>query len=349
MLKRIKSLGWNAKSITANSSKKVKQFFFYKKLRKIDKNAGLQLNLVQDNLSKISKNDILLFACLRNEKMRMSYFVEYYRKLGVKHFIFVDNDSTDGFMDWAQGEADVSVWHTAASYKNSKFGMLWLNDLLHRYGTGHWNVVVDPDEFLVYPYMETRSLKALASFLEEERRSCMHAVMLDTYSDQALEKTVLNEGQNPFEVCPYFDRDGYIQSPGWGGGTWIRGGVRLRIHFSKNTGSAPALNKIPFIKWQKNFHYNMSMHDARPLMLNRAHSPNEVSTTGALFHFKMVASLTKKAQEEMNRKEHYAGGREYERYHAESTKSFFQEGISIKYKSAKQLQDLGIISPGQWF
>lgn len=344
-----KKIRFLSKNFIFNLLKKTNQFFFFKKLRKIDEKSGQQLSLVQDNLNKIASNDILLFACLRNEKTRMPFFVEYYRNLGVKHFIFVDNNSNDGFMDWARKESDVSVWHTAASYKNSKFGMLWLNDLLRRYGVGHWNVVVDPDEFLVYPYMETRSLKALAAFLEEERRHCMHAVMLDTYSDRALKDTVLHEGENPFEVCPYFDRDGYVQTESWGGSTWIRGGVRLRVHFSKNPGAAPALNKIPFIKWKENYHYNMSMHDIRPLMLNRAHSPNEVSTTGALFHFKMVASLAAKAQEEMNRKEHYAGGREYERYHATRVESFYEPGVSVKYQSVKQLIELGIMSPGRWF
>ena len=330
-------------------NKRINNLFFYKKLKKLDQKAGSQLRCVQNNLKEFKGNEIFLFACLRNEKMRMPFFVDYYRKLGVKHFFFVDNDSSDGFLEWASKEDDVSVWHTTASYKNSKFGMQWLNYLLNKYGIGKWCVVVDPDEFLVYPYMETRSLKALASFLDEEKRYCMHAVMLDTYSATSLADTVLKEGENPFEVCPYFDKDGYIQSPGWGGGTWIRGGVRLRVHFSKNTGSAPALNKIPFIKWHDNFHYNMSMHDARPLMLNRAHSVNEVSTTGALFHFKMVASLADKAREEMNRKEHYAGGREYDKYSKNINENFYQSGISEKYKNPNQLINLGLISAGRWF
>lgn len=329
--------------------KEIGNAIFYRKLALRDRKAGRQLSLVQDNLRRIGPGGILLFACLRNEAFRMPFFVDYYRRLGVTHFLFVDNDSTDGFMDWARQRDDVSVWHTAASYRKSNFGMLWLNDLLRRFGTGHWCVVVDPDEFLVYPNMETRSLKALAGFLEEERRDCMHAVMLDAYSDRPLQDTVLRPGDDPFAVCPYFDRDGYIQTASWGNSTWVRGGVRMRTQFRDNPAQAPGLNKIPFIRWQRGFHYRMSMHDAYPVRLNRAHAPNAVSLTGALFHFKMVASLVDKAAEEMQRKEHYAGGREYAHYHRSPEPEFYDPGISVRYEGPRQLVDLGLMSPGRWF
>ena len=89
--------------------------------------------------------------------------------------------------------------------------MLWVNDLLRRHGRGRWCVVVDPDEFLVYPMMETRSLQALAQFLEDDHRPCLHTLLVDAYSDRPLAETRLGEGDDPFAVCPFFDRDGYLQ------------------------------------------------------------------------------------------------------------------------------------------
>jgi len=95
-------------------------------------------------------------------------------------------------MGWASKQPDVSVWRTEASYKAAAFGMRWCNDLLRRHGHGRWCVCVDPDEFLVYPYMETRSLPSLTSFLDEERRIALEAVgdmdappILTTYGDVA--------------------------------------------------------------------------------------------------------------------------------------------------------------------
>lgn len=336
-------------TIVKTISKSMKDSILYGRLFAQDWKAGRDLHKSQDNLKKIGPKDIILFTCLRNEKLRMPFFVDYYRRLGVKHFIVVDNGSTDGFQEWAREQPDMSVWHTQASYKASNFGMLWLNDLLRRHGRGHWCVVVDPDEFLVYPNMETRSLRGLSLFLEEEQRHCMHAVMLDAYSDRPLSQTILEEGQDPFEVCPFIDRDGYIQTSGWGQGTWIRGGPRLRTQFHEKPNEAPALNKIPFVHWRWDFHYNKSMHDAYPFMLNRAHSKNGVSPSAALFHFKMVASLAQKAAEELARREHYAGGREYERYAASKNAEFYEPGVSVRYENPQQLVELGLMSPGKWF
>ena len=76
--------------------------------------------------------------------------------------MILDNGSTDGFRDWAAEQPDMLVWYTEASYKASNFGMLWVNKLLRRHAGSRWCVVVDPDEFLVYPFMEVRDLKALS-------------------------------------------------------------------------------------------------------------------------------------------------------------------------------------------
>jgi hypothetical protein len=314
-----------------------------------DRAAGRQLTLVQDRRDRIGRDDILLVTCLRNERARMPAFVAHYRALGVGHFLVVDNGSTDGFREWAAGEPDISVWYTEASYKASAFGMLWCNDLLRRHAQNRWAVVVDPDEFLVYPRMETRDLRALTQFLEDDRRPCLHALLLDAYSDRPLGETVLGPGDDPFAVCPYFDRDGYVQRAGWGNGTWIQGGPRMRAHFHDSPGEAPALNKIPLIRWKRPYHFRHSTHDAWPRRLNRAHATGEVSPTGALFHFKLVSALREKAAEEATRGEHYDGGREYAHYRRAGAAEFFVPGISTRYQGSGQLVGLGLMSPGRWF
>ena len=314
-----------------------------------DRRAGRQLRLVQDRLAAVKPSDILIVTCLRNEQGRMPAFAAHYRKLGVGHFLVIDNDSDDGFMDWARAQPDVSVWHTAASYRASKFGMLWVNDLLRRHGCGHWCVVVDPDEFLVYPNMETRSLRALAQFLEDDHRPCLHTLLVDAYSDRPLAETHLGEGDDPFAVCPFFDRDGYLQRESWGNSTWVQGGPRMRVHFADRPAEAPALNKIPLVRWKRHYHYNMSTHDAWPRRLNRAHAQGEVSTSGALFHFKLVAGLRDKAAEEAQRNEHYQSGREYARYRSAAAAEFFAEGVSARFEDSRQLVELGLMSPGRWF
>ncbi|MEL6691012.1 MAG: glycosyltransferase family 2 protein, partial [Pseudomonadota bacterium] len=113
-----------------------------------------ELRNVVNRTSDIKPGQILLFSTQRNEKIRLPYFLKYYRDLGVDHFIIVDNDSDDGSIPYLAAQPDVSLWHTTASYKRARFGVDWLNYLQWKYAHGHWSLVVDPDEFLVYPFSD---------------------------------------------------------------------------------------------------------------------------------------------------------------------------------------------------
>lgn len=310
---------------------------------------SFDLRSISDKASSIGSADIILVSCQRNEQERLPYFFEYYRRAGVRHFLFIDNDSDDGSRNWLAEQADCSVWHTKASYKDSNFGMDWCNALLRRYGSGRWCVTVDPDEFLVYPRIETRSLRALCQFLEDDKRSSFHTIMLDAYSDKPLSKTLYRSGDDPFGICPFIDRDGYFQQEGWGRSTWIQGGPRMRAYFAERPEAAPALNKTPLVKWRPHYHYRSSMHDLRPFYLNNAQLGNPHPTTGCLFHFKFMASLTQKAAEEMRRKQHYDDSAEYKRYDSAGDVNFYKEGLSARYESSQQLIDLGLMNQGRWF
>jgi hypothetical protein len=309
---------------------------------------GLSLHPIQKKTGRIKKSDVILVTCLRNELRRLPFFLDYYRKLGVDHFIIIDNDSTDGFREWIKQFDDCSVWHTKASYLKSDFGMQWCNDLLRRYGAGHLCVTVDPDEFLVYPYCATRSLKDLGQFLKDDYRIAMHVVMLDAYSDGPMHEEVYELGDDPFRVCPFFDRDGYIQRAGELWSTCVRGGPRMRIYNRESPDVSPALNKIPVVWWQKNFRYRSSTHDLYPIRLNLAHTHGDVSLSGCLFHFKFVASLIDKAKEEAVRNQHFSGGREYLQYRTTGSVSFYDEEISVRYEDPEQLIRLGLMCAGNW-
>ena len=54
---------------------------------------------------RVRREPILLFTCLRNEKVRLPYFLQYYRDLGVDHFLIVDNDSDDGSREYLAAPA----------------------------------------------------------------------------------------------------------------------------------------------------------------------------------------------------------------------------------------------------
>ena len=95
-----------------------------------------QLTPVADRTASLSAQPILLFSTMRNERIRLPYFLAYYRRLGVNHFLIVDNGSDDGTRDFLAEQSDVSVWSATAGYKQSRFGMDWMMHLLRRHGHG---------------------------------------------------------------------------------------------------------------------------------------------------------------------------------------------------------------------
>lgn len=310
-----------------------------------------ELRSISDRTAQIRPDDILLFSTQRNEKIRLPYFLSYYREMGVNHFLIVDNDSDDGSLEYLMKQPDVSVWHTRKSYKRSRFGVDWLNWLQWQHGHGHWTLVVDPDEFLVYPFCDTRPLRALTDWLDASSIKSFSAMLLDMYPKGRIDAQPYQEGQNPLEITSWFDSGNYtIEKNGKFGNLWVQGGPRARVFFRDMPEKAPALNKIPLVKWDRRYAYVSSTHMLLPRGLNLVYDEwGGEKASGVLLHTKFLDTFTAKAQEELDRKQHYAASIEYKAY-AESLAQNPELWCkwSEKYINWRQLEILGLMSKGNW-
>lgn len=310
-----------------------------------------QLTPVADRTQNIAPQDTLLFCTIRNERIRLAYFLKYYRDLGIKHFLFVDNNSDDGTREYLAKEEDVSLWTTEASYKNAHFGADWMNWLLGKYGHDHWCLTVDADEFLVYPFCDTRPIQALTDWLDGSGIRSFSAMMIDMYPKGPIDAVPYQEGQNPFEISNWFDSGNYTyKRNNHLGEIWIQGGPRARTFFADNPKRAPAMNKIPLVKWQKPYTYISSTHMLLPRGLNLVYNAwGGEKTSGCLLHAKFIDTFQAKANEELERNEHYAHSEEYKAY-AETIRTHPELWCkwSEKYINWRQLEILGLISKGNW-
>ncbi|MEM9393963.1 MAG: glycosyltransferase family 2 protein [Pseudomonadota bacterium] len=314
---------------------------------------SLQLLPVKDRTSDIRGGDILCFVTARNERIRFPYFLEYYRKFGVNHFLFVDNASYDGSVSYLAEQPDVSVWQTSGSYRQARFGMDWMMHLLRRYGTGHWCLTIDPDEFLVYPFCETRPLRALTDWMDASRLRALPAMLLDMYPRGSVQEHCYKAGENPLEIASWFDSGNYtFQRNEHLKNIWIQGGPRARAFFADDPMAAPALNKIPLVKWQSSYAYVDSTHMLLPRGLNQVYATDGGErVSGCLLHTKLLDTFDVKAREEANRRQHYARGREYAAYVDKLDKTGgvnLWHDYSEKYVSWRQLEVLGLMSKGNW-
>lgn len=302
-----------------------------------------------DRSGLIRPGDILAFGTIRNEGLRLPHFLDHHRRLGVAQFLLVDNGSDDGSAEWLAGQDDVSVWRAPGSYRDSRFGMDWINALLMRHGSGHWCLTLDADELLVYPDHERRDLHALTAWLEAQGAEAMAAMMLDLYPQGPLGAAQYLPGQDPVEVLPFFDPDGYDQtSMARYAHVSIRGGPRRRVFFADQPDLAPHLHKVPLIRWHWRYAYLSSTHLALPVRLNGGFARHDLPT-GALLHTKFLPQVLSRTEEERQRAEHFTHPAQYSDYYDAliAGPDLWHPG-SARYQDAAQLEALGLIRRGKW-
>ena len=310
-----------------------------------------ELRIVANRTEAIRASDLLVFSTQRNEGVRLPYFLRYYRELGVDHFLIVDNDSTAGSLDYLASQPDVSVWHSRASYKRSRFGVDWLNWLARRYGHGHWCLTVDPDELFLCPFCDPRPLRALTDWLDASSIKSFSAMLLDMYPKGRIDAQPYRPGQDPLEIAQWFDAGNYRISRNWRyGNLWIQGGPRARVFFADAPEHAPALNKIPLVKWDRRYTYVSSTHMLLPRGLNHVYDEwGGEKASGLLLHTKFLDTFTGKAEEELGRREHYGASREYLAYAARLRDDpDLWCSFSERYMNWRQLEILGLMSKGNW-
>lgn len=308
-----------------------------------------ELTCLQDRTADHREGAVLCFSVMRNEHLRLPWFLNYYRTLGVSHFLIVDNGSTDGTAECLAGQPDVSLWSTGASYKAARFGMDWLMWLLMRYGHGSWCLTVDADELLTYPNCDSQSLSALTDSLEARGCLAMGALMLDMYPKGHLDDEIYESRSNPIDILSFFDAYGYTvrrQDPMRN--LWIQGGPRARAFFADMPRRAPTLNKLPLVKWNRRFAYVNATHALLPRRLNLQYDPlNPERPSGVLLHTKFLHTVAERSREEKLRREHFGDPAHFDAYYdslAQSPVLWTPE--SRRFSGWLQLVELGLMSPG---
>ena len=147
-------------------------------------------------------NSVILLAVVRNEQIILNSFLNYYSNLGVTHFIFVNNESTDSTQKiLVDSNLEICLYNTSESYAENDYGVGWVRTLLDLYCKNKFCIVVDADEFLL-PVGE--NFVDIKQRIKVEQVNAVQSMLIEFYPMHLPIKSSSNE-INPFEHSNFYE------------------------------------------------------------------------------------------------------------------------------------------------
>ena len=296
----------------------------------------VNLKRMDNRTMKTKPDEILLFSAVRNELMRIRWFLDYYRKIGVNHFFIIDNDSDDGTYEFLLKQKDVFTFWTNDDFSKAGQGIRWINELVEQFGRDKWCLYVDADEALVYPGMEKTGLHHLTAYMKRKGHEALSAFMLDMYHSDMQLKTNDHCDSNFTSEYPYFYNRyhtyGITNCPY----KQIVGGIRYQLFkFSDNQ------TKTPIIRGGEKIKFLTSSHQITPAIVS--------DVTAVLQHYKLAGDFHTYCQKAISMNGWSSGCKRRHFYYSKKLSDLGHDDFPInefteRFESTKQLLDLGIIN-----
>ena len=250
------------------------------------------------------KNTIPILICpVKDDLERIKMSLEYYRNIGIKYFVYIDNLSKDGTFEFLNEQPDVNTYICETPYTTLN-REAWINRIISYYGFDRWYICVDSDELFVYENMEEKDIETYIKSLDFEKNRRVKAILLDMYSMFSIFNKKIQQDDIRKYYC-YFDKDSYYQIHTYKLDL-IKGGPRKRVFFRENNSNT--LTKYPLFFFKKG-DIQCCSHFQFP------YKPNcDVPCTTALLHYKFLYSDLSKYIERARLKNYSNGSIEYKTY-----------------------------------
>ena len=124
------------------------------------------------------KNKVILITVLRDSENFVNNFINYYEKIGVRDFIFIDNDSCDlslaKIRHLAEKKTDlnIDIWEIKDKFDAIK-AMGWKQKIMEMYDFRHWFLNLDIDELFL---IKQRTIQELIKELEKHKNGCFYRI-----------------------------------------------------------------------------------------------------------------------------------------------------------------------------
>jgi hypothetical protein len=320
---------------------------------------------------------------VRDEMGLLPHFLAHHRKIGVRSFVFIDNNSKDGTTEYLLSQPDCAVWFTDEAFYQSAHGIDWINRILTESGYAGWLIYLDADEHLAYSGMETVPLAGFLDRIQAGGADTVFAVMVDMYPEGDFADLAIAPGDDLHAKLAWFDTD-YVLRP-WPRRPWddpppgfelqVLGGPRCRLlsdlRFERRRGAlhytlenqidrfvgAVPLPAMPLLA--RVWPCEMPAQQKKPINFvgpgfrytNNHSAPNHrpAGELVALLHFKFCHELQQRVRYAVAEGNHYRRGLAHHQLAAAlarwGRKPLTYAG-SRRFRSSKDLEDVGLVGAG---
>lgn len=273
--------------------------------------------------------DLIVISVMRNGEPWLESFLAHHRLMGIKHFVILDNGSTDRSIEVLSRQADVTLLASPAPYHAYENTMK--RYLANKYCRDRWCLCVDVDEQFDFPGSAGVSLQALIGYLDRRGFNAVITQMLDMFSDGPISEARIRPGVVLRSQYPFYDISAIDKSPYAFGEVanpaimTHHGGIRKKV-FGTNNG----LSKVSLFRMDGKIQPFIAWHHALNARL--------ADFSGVLLHFPFVDSFYAKVAEAVKTGRYgYLTSDEYSGYRAGLQKL---PGLCLKLETARMLSTI---------
>lgn len=233
-------------------------------------------------------DELLVISVVRNGSVYIRSFMEHYLSLGVKHFVFLDNGSTDGTSEKLKTFEHVTLLKTSAPYR--KYENTMKRYLAEKFSRGRWHLCVDIDEYFNYPYSDQLSLRDFLRYLNKNNYTAVAAQMLDRFSALPFTQWPTVPDYPLAANFPYYDisaiaKTEYLWSPPSNRAIKFHtGGIRKRVF-----GTDTNLTKSPLVFMDGRVKTFVAWHHVQRAQM--------ADLSCVLMHYPFVSSFSEKVED----------------------------------------------------
>lgn len=157
--------------------------------------------------SEVEADTPILISVIKNDISRSNLLFDYYRQLGIKNFVILDNNSDDGTFEWLMKQPDINLFRCTDNYQTYR-KEAWVNRLISMCGFHRWYLIVDSDELVDYIGSEKYSIDQLVKKLQSKGYKRAKGMLIDMYSKENIFQSECSYEDIPKVFCHY-DSTGY--------------------------------------------------------------------------------------------------------------------------------------------